>query len=95
MKPGPLSYQVEVSPGTYWSRHADQIQNADWSRLAKACPDIPVGGSDMLIPEPVPSVIEQDSSHSDVVAKPVKSATPPKERRYPIRARKKPVRLGI
>lgn len=49
----------------------------------------------MLIPEPVPSVIEQDSSRPDVVATPVKSATPPKERRYPIRERKKPLRLDL
>ena len=94
-KTGPLSYQVEVSPGTYWRRHADQIQNADWSRSAEAYPDIPVGGSDMLILEHVPSVIEQDSSHSDMVATPVKSATPPKERCYPIREPKKQVRLDL
>ena len=95
-KTGPVLYQVEVSPDTYWRRHSDQIQSSDWSRPGETSHDIPVSGGVSPSPEPPPlPIVQETATQPPVVKTPVKSATPPKERRYPIQARKKPEKLDI
>ncbi|XP_062616769.1 uncharacterized protein LOC134278467 [Saccostrea cucullata] len=39
-KTGPLSYKVEIAPGTTWRRHTDQIRSADFTNSAQIPPTL-------------------------------------------------------
>ena len=108
-KTGPVSYQVEIAPHVFWRRHTDQIQNACWSQPGETKYDLPVSGGSFDIPDPPPLIVEHEQPDSSSVVNtpattppktpqktPAKTPAPPvAERRYPIRARKKPVKLDL
>ena len=108
-KTGPVSYQVEIAPQVYWRRHTGQIQNACWSQPGEAKYDLPVSGGTFDIPDPPPLIVEHELPDSSSVVNtpattppktpqktPAKTPAPPvAERPYPIRARKKPVKLDL
>lgn len=88
-KTGPVSYEVEIGHDTLWRRHSDQIQSSGF-RQGETSLDIPVSGGALPSTEPPPLHLEPETCSPAKVVK-----TPVKERRYPVRSRKKPEKLDL
>lgn len=100
-KTGPVSYRVEVAPEVAWRRHADQIQdsNIEFHRGIMTDVNLPevVKIEDKILSKnseqvKTPSKVQGDVS-SPSVLKPQMDV--PVERRYPVRERRKPIKLDL
>lgn len=93
-KTGPLSYKVEIAPGTMWRRHTDQLRSADFVSQPPTAPVL-VPDDNSSLSSTVPNTASEQFQDKDSLASnescdaqaPLAPAspTPTQERRYPLR----------